>query len=58
MTHEMTFKERMLDKYPGMDKPTNCSVCHTDLQYLFRIHRIAMKWYCHKCYIKYKEKKI
>jgi len=54
MAQDKTFKEQMLDKYPSMNKVTNCSVCHADLQYLMRIHRIGMKWYCNKCFIKYR----
>lgn len=48
-----TFKEQMLDKYPGMDKITICSICGHDLRFDNKIHRIDMKWYCHKCYDRY-----
>lgn len=33
-----------------------CCICNADLRYLNEIHRIDMKWYCDKCYKKYKVK--
>lgn len=56
-TYLKTFKEQMLDKYPNMEKVTSCSVCGHDLSYDNKIHRVAMEWYCDKCYKKYKEDK-
>ena len=47
-----TFKEQMLDKYPNIFTITSCTRCKANLRYMFRIHRIAMCWYCDKCYKK------
>ena len=42
-----------VDKMTDANTVTACFVCGHDLRYDNDIHRINMKWYCAKCYVKY-----
>lgn len=37
-----------------VDRVTNCHKCGACLKYLLKVYRVDMKWYCDKCYRKYK----
>jgi len=55
MTKAKIFETLMLEKYPNLYYPGSCHICKADLRFLNKIHRIDMKWYCDKCYKKYKK---
>ena len=50
-----TVLAQMQDKYPNMNRVSDCSICCHDLRYDNKIHRIDMEWYCDKCYKKHKK---